>query len=45
MILSRHDSVRSGPGWITDFVVDPRVQKPIPNPGHGDKQMSEEYCD
>ena len=26
-----------------DFVVDPRSQKPIPNPEHGDKQMSEEY--
>ena len=26
-----------------DFVVDPRGQKLIPNPEHGDKQMSEEY--
>ncbi len=26
-----------------DFVVDPRGQKLIPNPAHGDKQMSEEY--
>lgn len=26
-----------------DFVVDPRSQKLIPNPEHGDKQMSEEY--
>ena len=26
-----------------DFVVDPRGQKLIPNPVHGDKQMSEEY--
>ncbi len=25
------------------FVVDPRGQKLIPNPEHGDKQMSEEY--
>lgn len=28
-----------------DFVVDPRGQKLIPNPEHGDKQMSEEYCE
>ncbi len=27
-----------------DFVVNPRGQKLIPNPEHGDKQMSEEYC-
>jgi predicted aspartyl protease len=26
-----------------DFVVDPKGQKLIPNPEHGDKQMSEEY--
>jgi predicted aspartyl protease len=26
-----------------DFVVDPRGQTLIPNPEHGDKQMSEEY--
>jgi len=26
-----------------DFVVDPRGKKLIPNPAHGDKQMSEEY--
>jgi predicted aspartyl protease len=26
-----------------DFVVDSRAQKLIPNPEHGDKQMSEEY--
>lgn len=26
-----------------DFIVDPRGQKLIPNPEHGDKQMSEEY--
>ncbi len=26
-----------------DFVVDSRGQKLIPNPEHGDKQMSEEY--
>ena len=26
-----------------DFVVDPRGQKLVPNPAHGDKQMSEEY--
>ena len=26
-----------------DFVVDPRSQKLVPNPEHGDKQMSEEY--
>ena len=26
-----------------DFVMDPRGQKLIPNPAHGDKQMSEEY--
>ena len=26
-----------------DLVVDPRGQKLIPNPEHGDKQMSEEY--
>ena len=26
-----------------DFVVDPRGHKLIPNPEHGDKQMSEEY--
>ena len=26
-----------------DFVVDPRGPKLIPNPEHGDKQMSEEY--
>ena len=26
-----------------DFVVDARGQKLIPNPEHGDKQMSEEY--
>ena len=26
-----------------DFVVDPRGQKLIPNPEHGEKQMSEEY--
>ncbi|MBM3836850.1 MAG: clan AA aspartic protease [Verrucomicrobia bacterium] len=26
-----------------DFVVDPKRQKLIPNPEHGDKQMSEEY--
>ena len=26
-----------------DFVVDPKNQKLIPNPAHGDKQMSEEY--
>jgi predicted aspartyl protease len=26
-----------------DFVVDPKGQKIIPNPAHGDKQMTEEY--
>lgn len=26
-----------------DFVVDSKNQKLIPNPEHGDKQMSEEY--
>jgi len=26
-----------------DFVVDPKGQKLIPIPEHGDKQMSEEY--
>ena len=26
-----------------DFVVDPKRQKLIPNPAHGDKQMTEEY--
>ncbi len=26
-----------------DFVVDPKNRKLIPNPEHGDKQMSEEY--
>ncbi len=26
-----------------DFVVHPKAQKLIPNPEHGDKQMSEEY--
>ncbi|MBI5385287.1 MAG: retropepsin-like domain-containing protein [Verrucomicrobia bacterium] len=26
-----------------DFVVDPKGQKLIPNPEHGDRQMSEEY--
>ena len=26
-----------------DFVVNPKAQKLIPNPEHGDKQMSEEY--
>ena len=26
-----------------DFIVDPKGQKLIPNPKHGDKQMSEEY--
>ena len=26
-----------------DLVVDPKGQKLIPNPEHGDKQMSEEY--
>ena len=26
-----------------DFVVDPKGQKLIPNPEHGEKQMSEEY--
>jgi predicted aspartyl protease len=26
-----------------DFIVDPKAQKLIPNPEHGDKQMSEEY--
>ena len=26
-----------------DLVVDPKAQKLIPNPEHGDKQMSEEY--
>ena len=26
-----------------DFVVNPKAQKLIPNPAHGDKQMSEEY--
>ena len=26
-----------------DFVVDPRGKKLVPNPEHGDKQMSEEY--
>ena len=26
-----------------DFIVDPKGQKLIPNPEHGDKQMSEEY--
>ncbi len=26
-----------------DFVVDPQGRKLIPNPEHGDKQMSEEY--
>ncbi|NBV20731.1 MAG: hypothetical protein EBS05_01870 [Proteobacteria bacterium] len=26
-----------------DFVVHPKAQKLVPNPEHGDKQMSEEY--
>ena len=26
-----------------DFIVDPKGQKLIPNPEHGDKQMTEEY--
>lgn len=26
-----------------DFVVDSKNRKLIPNPAHGDKQMSEEY--
>jgi predicted aspartyl protease len=26
-----------------DFIVDPRGQRLLPNPEHGDKQMSEEY--
>ena len=26
-----------------DFIVDPKRQKLIPNPAHGDKQMTEEY--
>lgn len=26
-----------------DFIVDPKGRKLIPNPEHGDKQMSEEY--
>jgi hypothetical protein len=26
-----------------DFVVDPQGQKLIPNPEHGEKQMTEEY--
>jgi hypothetical protein len=26
-----------------DLVVDPKGRKLIPNPEHGDKQMSEEY--
>ena len=26
-----------------DFVVDPKARKLIPNPEHGDRQMSEEY--
>ena len=26
-----------------DFVVDPKRQKLVPNPEHGDRQMSEEY--
>ena len=26
-----------------DFIVDPKGQKLVPNPEHGDKQMSEEY--
>jgi len=26
-----------------DFVIDPKGRKLIPNPEHGDKQMSEEY--
>ena len=26
-----------------DFVVEPKKQKLVPNPEHGDKQMSEEY--
>ena len=26
-----------------DFVVDPKGRRLIPNPEHGDKQMSEEY--
>jgi hypothetical protein len=28
--------------WL-DFVVDSKHRKLIPNPEHGDKQMSEEY--
>ena len=28
-----------------DFVVDSKNRKLIPNPGRGDKQMTEEYCD
>jgi len=28
-----------------DFVVDSKNRKLIPNPEHGDKQMSEEYGD
>ena len=38
------------PNWLgqipleyLDFVVDPKGQKLIPNPEHGDRQMSEEY--
>jgi hypothetical protein len=31
------------PSEYLDFVVHPKAQKLIPNPEHGDKQMSEEY--
>jgi len=41
------DDIPNLPGQIPledlDLVVDPKGQKLIPNPEHGDKQMSEEY--
>jgi predicted aspartyl protease len=46
-VVEVDDDVPNLPGQIPleylDFVVDPKGQKLIPNPEHGDKQMSEEY--
>jgi hypothetical protein len=46
-VVERNDDVPNLLGQIPleylDFVVDPRGQKLIPNPKHGDKQISEEY--
>ena len=33
----------TAPATKLDFVVDSKNRKLIPNPEHGDKQMSEEY--